>query len=155
MIGLHPTSVKETWKEELAQVERELKRGGYIGIGEIGIDLYWDKTFLEQQRQAFTAQLDLSLQYKLPVAVHARESFTEILDILESYRGKGLKGVFHAFTGTAEIAKLLIQYGFKLGIGGILTYKNSQLPEVIREIELDHILLGDRLTLSCSGSFPR
>jgi len=141
MIGLHPTSVKENFLNELSLVESELKSGNSIAVGEIGIDLYWDKSRFTEQEEAFRTQLDLALRYKLPVAIHARESFMEILGILKDYRGKGLEGVFHAFTGTNEIARQLTGMGFHLGIGGILTYKNSELPEVIRETELDYLIL--------------
>ncbi len=132
MMGLHPTSVKENYREELDRVEKELSRASYCAVGEIGIDLYWDKTHLKEQNIAFSAQLDLALKYNLPVAIHARESFDEILDILNGYKNKGLRGVFHAFTGTVDIAQDVVSRGFLLGIGGIITYKKSSLPDVIR-----------------------
>jgi len=141
MIGLHPTSVKDGYREELNIVESELGKGHYIGVGEIGIDLYWDKQHLSEQCQAFSDQLDLSLRFNLPVIIHARESFNEILEILQGYRNKGLKGIFHAFTGTPEIAWQVIEMGFLLGIGGILTYKNSTLHEVVRETDLKNLVL--------------
>jgi len=141
MMGLHPTSVKENYRDELDRVKEELEKGKYIGIGEIGIDLYWDKKYLKEQCIAFTTQLDLALKYHLPVIIHARESFAEILEAMEGYRNKGLKGIFHAFTGTNEIAKRLTDMGFILGIGGILTYKNSVLPDVVQEINLNMLAL--------------
>lgn len=141
MMGLHPTSVKENYREDLDRVEKELSQRSYCAVGEIGIDLYWDKTHLEEQNIAFSAQLNLALQYNLPVAIHARESFDEILDILNGYKDKGLRGVFHAFTGTVEIARDVISRGFLIGIGGIITYKNSSLPAVIQETDLSHIIL--------------
>jgi TatD DNase family protein len=141
MMGLHPTSVKDHYEKELEQVENELNKGSYCGIGEIGIDLYWDKDHLKEQCIVFSGQLDLALRYRLPVVIHARESFSEILDILEGYRNRGLTGVFHAFTGTVEIARQVTAMGFKLGIGGILTYRKSSLPEVIRETKLEHLVL--------------
>jgi len=141
MMGLHPTSVKNGYIRELLLVEQEVKMRRYVAIGEIGIDLYWDKEHLKEQQLAFSAQLDLALIHKLPVVIHARESFSEILDILEGYRNKGLNGVFHAFTGDVETAKTIIGLGFKLGIGGIITYKSSTLPEVVREIGIRHLLL--------------
>jgi len=141
MMGLHPTSVKDNYMEELDRVEKELSLRNYCAIGEIGIDLYWDKSHLKQQNIAFSAQLDLALIHGLPVVIHARESFGEILEILNGYRNKGLRGVFHAFTGTAEIALDVISRGFLLGIGGIITYKKSFLPDVIRETDLSHIIL--------------
>jgi TatD DNase family protein len=141
MMGLHPTSVKENYRDELEMVGREVERGMYVGIGEIGIDLYWDKSHIKEQCIAFAAQLNLALQYKLPVVIHARESFNEIMEILEGYSNKGLKGIFHAFTGTTEIAEQVISMGFKLGIGGILTYKNSTLPEVVQVANLNYLVL--------------
>jgi TatD DNase family protein len=141
MMGLHPTSVKDGYIRELLLVEQEVKMRRYVAIGEIGIDLYWDKEHLKEQQLAFSAQLDLALIHKLPVVIHARESFPEILDIVEGYRNKGLKGVFHAFTGDTEIARSIIGLGFMLGIGGIITYKNSTLPVVVREIGVEHLLL--------------
>jgi TatD DNase family protein len=141
MMGLHPTSVKENYREELDRVGQELSQGGYCAVGEIGIDLYWDKTHLKEQNIAFSEQLDLALKYNLPVAIHARESFSEILDILDGYKNKGLRGVFHAFTGTVEIALDVVSRGFLLGIGGIITYNKSSLPDVIHETELSQIIL--------------
>jgi TatD DNase family protein len=141
MIGLHPTSVKDNYREELRRVEKELSERSYCAIGEIGIDLYWDKTRLKEQNIAFSEQLDLALKYNLPVAIHARDSFDEILYILNGYRNTDLRGVFHAFTGTVEIAKDVISRGFLIGIGGIITYKNSFLPDVIRETDLSCIIL--------------
>jgi len=141
MMGLHPTSVKEGYREELGIIESELVKGQYIGVGEIGIDLYWDKQHLREQCLAFSYQLDLSITFNLPVIIHARESFSEIIEILQGYRKKGLKGIFHAFTGTPDIALQVIEMGFLLGIGGILTYKNSTLPDVIRETNLQHLVL--------------
>lgn len=141
MMGLHPTSVKENYREDLDRVEKELSQRSYCAVGEIGIDLYWDKSHLEEQNIAFSAQLDLALQYNLPVAIHARESFDEILEILNGYKDKGLQGVFHAFTGTVEIARDIINRGFLIGIGGIITYKKSSLPAVIQETDLSHIIL--------------
>jgi TatD DNase family protein len=141
MMGLHPTSVKDNFREELDRVEKELSRRSYCAIGEIGIDMYWDKTHLKEQNIAFSAQLDLALKYNLPVAIHARESFNEILYILNGFRNTDLRGVFHAFTGTVEIAQNVVSRGFLIGIGGIITYKNSSLPEVIQETDLSHIIL--------------
>ena len=141
MIGLHPTSVKANYREELKRVEYQLEHEHYIGIGETGIDLYWDKSSFKEQCLAFSRQIELSLTYRLPLIIHARESFSEILEILEKYKGNGLTGIFHAFTGTVETARQVIAMGFKLGIGGIVTYKNASLPEVLREIDLAHLVL--------------
>jgi TatD DNase family protein len=141
MMGLHPTSVKDNFRDELKRVELELRLHRYCGIGEIGIDLYWDKVHLKEQCLAFTAQLDLALEHKLPVVIHARESFGEILEILGNYKNKELRGIFHAFTGTVDIAKQVTAMGFMLGIGGIVTYKKSSLPDVIREIAMEWLVL--------------
>jgi TatD DNase family protein len=141
MMGLHPTSVKDNYRLELDRVTEELSQKRYCAVGEIGIDLYWDKTFLNEQNIAFREQLDLALKYNLPVAIHARESFDEILEILNGYKNKDLQGVFHAFTGTVEIAQDVISRGFLIGIGGIITYKKSSLPDVIRETDLSCIVL--------------
>jgi TatD DNase family protein len=141
MMGLHPTSVKAHYVKELEWVESELNKRSYCGIGEIGIDLFWDKGHVKEQCLAFSSQLDLALQHRLPVVIHARESFSEILDILEGYKNRGLTGIFHAFSGTVEIARQVIDMGFKLGIGGMLTYKKSGLPDVIRETDLKYLVL--------------
>jgi TatD DNase family protein len=141
MMGLHPTSVKADFADELQIMEYELKKRPYCAIGEIGIDLYWDKQHIKEQSLAFTRQLDMALQYELPVVIHARESFAEILEILEDYRDRSLTGIFHAFTGTPDIARQVTSMGFLLGIGGILTYKSSVLPDMIREIDLKYLVL--------------
>lgn len=141
MMGLHPTSVKENYRDELDHVKYELEQNFYVGIGEIGIDLYWDKSHFREQCEAFSFQLDLALKHNLPVVIHARESFDEIFEILEGYGNKGLTGIFHAFTGDVGIAERAISLGFKLGIGGILTYKKSTLPDVVRVTGLNHLVL--------------
>jgi len=141
-IGLHPTSVKEDYQNELALVKSELERRSFIAVGEIGIDLYWDKTFLSEQTKAFQQQLDWALEYKLPVIIHVRDSFSETMNALAPYKNKGLTGVFHSFTGTIEEAQEIIDFGgFKLGINGIVTFKNSGLAAVVEQIALKHILL--------------
>jgi len=141
-IGLHPTSVQEDFEAELALIESELKRRAWIAIGEIGIDLYWDKTFLSQQIKAFQQQIDWALEYKLPVIIHVRDSFRETMEALSPYRNSGLTGVFHSFTGTIDEAQEIITFGgFKLGINGIVTFKNSGLAAVVEKIDLKHILL--------------
>lgn len=141
MIGLHPTSVNESVESELLIVESELKKGGYIAIGEVGIDLYWDKTFFAQQEKALRKQIEWALEYKLPLAIHNRDAFDEISNILKDYRDLGLDGVFHCFTGSYEQAKWLIDFGFHLGIGGVVTFKNSKLPEVIAQVGLQKLVL--------------
>lgn len=141
-IGLHPTSVKENYREELALVKSELERRKWIAMGEIGIDLYWDKTFLTEQIIAFKQQIEWALKYNLPVIIHVRDSFRETMQVLKPYKNSGLRGVFHSFTGTIEDALEIIEFGgFLLGINGIVTFKNSGLAEVVKQIDLKQILL--------------
>jgi TatD DNase family protein len=141
MMGLHPTSVKDNYADEIFKIEQELEGHQFIAIGEIGIDLYWDKKHLKEQCIVFARQIDLARKYRLPVIIHARESYNEILDILSGYSSNELTGIFHAFTGTIDIAYKVIDLNFKLGIGGILTYRNSSLKDVVREIDLKNIVL--------------
>jgi TatD DNase family protein len=140
-IGLHPSSVKDNFKNELDILYTEIEKHKYYAIGETGIDLYWDKSRIREQCLAFTAQIELALKYGLPVIIHARESFPEIFEILSGYQKNALSGVFHAFTGTHEIAEQVIGFGFKLGIGGILTYNKSTLPEVVKAFGIEHFVL--------------
>ena len=141
-IGLHPTSVKENYLDELALVKSELERRKYIAIGEIGIDLYWDKTFLSEQIKAFHLQIEWALEFKLPVIIHIRDSFQNTLNAIRPYKNSGLTGVFHSFTGSIDEAHEIIDFGeFKLGINGIVTFKNSGLATVLEQIDLKHILL--------------
>lgn len=141
-IGLHPTSVKLDYKIELEKVRSELERRKYIAIGEIGIDLFWDKTFLNEQIEAFQQQIKWALEFDLPIIIHVRNSFNETITALEPFKGTTLKGVFHSFTGTIEEAQEIIAFGgFKLGINGIISFKNSGLASVINQIALEHILL--------------
>ena len=141
-IGLHPTSVKDDYKSELALVKSELERRKYIAVGEIGIDLYWDKTFYKEQVIAFQQQIEWALEYKLPIIIHVRDSFRETMEALKPFHGKGLKGVFHSFTGNIDEANEIIEFGgFMLGINGIATFKNSTLAETLRQVSLDNIIL--------------
>jgi len=141
MIGLHPTSVKENFESELEFIIAKANEGSFVAIGEIGIDLYWEKKFLNQQVVAFRKQLELSLALQLPVVIHARDSFDEIFEVLYDFKGTSLKGVFHAFTGgEGEIMKI-IEMGFLIGIGGIVTFKNSDLPRVIATAGINNIVL--------------
>ena len=141
-IGLHPTSVKENYIEELALIKSELERRSWIAVGEIGIDLYWDKTFLTEQIITFQQQIEWALEYKLPVIIHVRDSFSETMQALQSYRNLGLRGVFHSFTGSVEDAREIIEFGgFLLGINGIVTFKNAGLAETIKQIDLKHLLI--------------
>ena len=141
MSGLHPVYVKENYKEELEKVSLSLKNHKFIAIGEIGIDLYWDKTFLKQQQDAFEYQIRLAIANDLPIVIHSRESFDEIFEILDNENCKKLRGVFHCFTGSMNQAKRAIDLGFKLGIGGVVTFKNGGLDKFINQINLEHIVL--------------
>lgn len=142
MMGLHPTSVKENVEEELAIVEKLLKEKTFIAIGEIGIDLYWDKTFVQEQEEAFKFQVALAKKYNLPIVIHSRDSFDELLNLLDKIHTPELNGVFHCFTGTEKQAqKIINEYGFKLGIGGVLSFKNSGLADQIKNIGLEHFIL--------------
>jgi len=141
MMGFHPCYVKKDYKEQLTVIEKELREGKYAAVGEIGIDLHWDKTFFVQQQYAFREQIRWAIELKLPIIIHARESLPEIFQILDEEHREGLKGIFHCFGGTLADAQKIVSYGFKLGIGGAVTYKNSKLPEVLKNVELRHIVL--------------
>ena len=141
MSGLHPVSVKENYKDELALVVKSLEDHNYVAIGEIGIDLYWDKTFLKQQQDAFEYQIRLAIANDLPIVIHSRESFDQIFEILDNENCKKLRGVFHCFTGSMNQAKRAIDLGFKLGIGGVVTFKNGGLDKFIDQINLENIVL--------------
>ena len=141
MMGLHPTSVKENYQEELRQIESQLEREGIIAIGETGMDLYWDRSYLKQQEEVFHTQIAWAMELDLPLVIHARDSFTEIFDSLEKFGGPGLRGVFHSFTGTLEDLERALSFGFFIGINGIVTFKNSRLSEVVQAIPRDRLLL--------------
>jgi len=141
MMGIHPSSVKENYKEEIAQIEQWLAKEKIYGIGEIGIDLYWDKTFIKEQEIVFRQQLDWAVHYKLPAIIHMRKSFDEIYKIVREYKNTELYGIFHCYGGNIIQAKQLIDLGFSLGIGGVVTYKNSSLATVVNDIDLSHIVL--------------
>ena len=141
MSGLHPVDVKENFKEELEFVVNSLKSHSYVAIGEIGIDLYWDKTYLKQQQEAFEFQIRLAIKNDLPIVIHCREAFDEIFEILDKENCDKLRGVFHCFTGTLEQANRAIQLGFKLGIGGVVTFKNGGIDKFLNRIDLNHIVL--------------
>lgn len=141
MMGLHPCSVKDDFEAELAHVEEELSKRNFYAIGEIGIDLYWDKTTLEIQKIAFKRQIQLAKKYKLPIVIHCRESFDEIFEILETEKDDTLFGIFHCFTGTYEQALQAISYNMKLGIGGVVTFKNGKIDQFLNKIDLKHIVL--------------
>lgn len=137
-MGLHPSSVKENYKLELENIFKNSIN--YIGIGEIGIDLYWDKTYFKEQQIAFDYQLNFACENNLPVIIHSRNSIAEVLDILHTYITKSIKGVFHCFPGNYEDAKKIIDYGFYIGIGGIISYKNNNMLEVVCKAPIDYIL---------------
>jgi TatD DNase family protein len=141
MMGLHPTHVKDNYKDELNHVEEMLKKEKFCAIGEIGIDLYWDKSTLGIQQEAFRHQIKLAKLYKLPIVIHCRESFNEIFEVLEDEKSDDLFGIFHCFTGTIEQAHKAISYNMKLGIGGVVTFKNGKIDQFINQIDLKHIVL--------------
>ena len=141
MMGLHPTHVKDNYLEELKYVEEELFKRKFVAVGEIGIDLYWDKTHLPQQQEAFRKQIQLAKQYKLPIVIHCREAFDEIFEILEAEKSADLFGIFHCFSGTYEQALQAISYNMKLGIGGVVTFKNGKIDQFLNQIDLSHIVL--------------
>ena len=141
MMGLHPTSVKENYKEELKHVEDLLAQRKFCAIGEIGIDLYWDKSTLDIQIEAFRHQIHLAKQYQLPIVIHCRDAFDEIFQVLEEEKSDDLFGIFHCFTGTLEQAQKAISYNMKLGIGGVVTFKNGKIDQFLNKIDLKHIVL--------------
>ncbi len=141
MMGLHPCSVKENWKEELGHVEKFLSERTFAGVGEIGIDLYWDKTFVKEQEEVFRRQVELANHYKFPIIIHSRDSFEEIYSILLETKKEEPFGIFHCFTGTNDQAQRAIDLGFYLGIGGVLTFKNSGLDKVIEKVDLKYLVL--------------
>lgn len=141
MMGLHPTHVKEDYKEELCHVEDMLAKNRFVAVGEIGIDLYWDTSFLIQQQEAFRYQIGLAKQHRLPIVIHCRDAFDEIFEVLESEKGEDIHGIFHCFTGTEEQARRAISYNMKLGIGGVVTFKNGKIDTFLKNIPLEHIVL--------------
>jgi TatD DNase family protein len=141
MMGLHPCYVKENYLEELAHVETELAKRKFYAIGEIGIDLFWDKSFLKQQQQAFKHQIQLAKKHKLAINIHCREAFDEVFEVLESEKATDLFGIFHCFTGDFGQAKRAIDLNMKLGIGGVATFKNGKIDQFLNEIDLEHIVL--------------
>ncbi|MDB0022482.1 TatD family hydrolase [Flavobacteriaceae bacterium] len=141
MSGLHPTDVKKDFKDELEFVVNSLKTHDYIAIGEIGIDLHWDKSFLKQQQEAFRFQIRLAIKNDLPIVIHCREAFDEIFEILDKENCDKLRGVFHCFTGTLAQAKRAIDLGFVLGIGGVVTFKNGGIDKFLNQIDLKHLVL--------------
>jgi TatD DNase family protein len=141
MMGLHPCYVKENVHEQLSLIEEALHQHSCIAVGEIGTDLYWDKTFWTQQQQAFATQLNWAYELRLPVSIHSRESTREAINIIKNLKGKHPRGVFHCFSGTLEEAKEVIELGYALGIGGVVTFKKSGLDFLLSHIDLQHIVL--------------
>ena len=141
MMGLHPTSVKSNFEQELEHVKREFSKRHFFAVGEIGIDLYWDKSNLENQKKAFKIQIQLAKKYKLPIVIHCRDAFDEIFKILESENDDDLFGIFHCFTGTEEQANKAISFNMKLGIGGVVTFKNGKIDTFLNKIDIKNIVL--------------
>jgi TatD DNase family protein len=141
MMGLHPCYVKENYLDELNHIETELSKRKFIAIGEIGIDLFWDKSTLEIQKIAFKHQIQLAKRYKLPIVIHCRESFDEIFEVLESEKSDDLFGIFHCFAGNFEQAQQAISLNMKLGIGGVVTFKNGKIDQFLHQIDMKHLVL--------------
>ena len=141
MMGLHPTSVKENYLEELNSVKQWLDKRKFYAVGEIGIDLYWDTKYLQQQQDAFRKQIAWAKEKGLPVVIHIRDSFDEVFEILEELKGDQLRGIFHCFTGTLEQAEKALSFNMKLGIGGVVTFKNGKIDAFLNRIPLQHIVL--------------
>lgn len=141
MMGLHPTHVKENFEEELAHVKKWLDKRDFYAVGEIGIDLYWDTSFLQQQQDAFRQQISWAKEKNLPIVIHCRDAFEEVFEVLEEMKDDKLYGIFHCFTGNLEQAKKAISYNLKLGIGGVVTFKNGKIDAFLNEIPLENIVL--------------
>jgi len=142
MMGLHPTSVTDNYKDDLALMHDWFNKYKFCAVGEIGIDLYWDKTHLKEQQDAFRTQIKWAKEMKLPIVIHCRDSFDEIFEIMDELNDDDMRGIFHCFTGTVEQAMHIINYGnFKLGIGGVVTFKNSGLDKVVEQVDIKHLVL--------------
>ena len=141
MMGLQPEEVKEDYKEVLSMMEKELEHGIYVGVGEVGLDFYWDSTYEKQQLDAFETQLDWSKQLGLPLSIHCRNAFEKMVKILEKKQDGGLRGIMHCFTGTEEEAKVYLELGFHLGLGGVTTYKNCGVKDYLPNLPLNRIVL--------------
>lgn len=140
MMGIHPCSVTENYAAYLLTVEQELSTGKYIAVGEIGLDFYWEKTFIPQQEDAFVKQCEWAIKYNLPVSIHSRNATYRCIELIKQHQLKNLTGIFHCFSGSAEEAKEIIKLGMYLGIGGVLTYKNSNLPETLSHFSPEYIV---------------
>ena len=141
MAGLHPTHVKENFREELDIVEKQLNEKKFYAVGETGVDLYWDKSTLKIQQEAFRYQIQLAKNHQLPIVIHCRDAFDEVFEVLEQEKGEGLFGIFHCFTGTHEQALKALSYNMKLGIGGVVTFKNGKIDRFLDQIPLREIVL--------------
>ena len=142
MLGLHPTEVKADYREDLAQLKALLDRHPFVAIGEVGLDLYWDKTYKNQQIAALEEQIGWALERNLPLVIHSREAFEELYALFSHYKDTPIRGIFHSFTGTADEAQALLEFpGFMLGINGVVTFKKSTLPEVLREVPLSRVVV--------------
>ncbi len=142
MMGLHPCSVDANWELVLAKMRLLLEKRPYVAVGEIGIDLYWDKTFVTEQKEAFRTQINWAKELQIPIVIHARDSFPEIYEVLDQENDERLRGIFHCFTGNEQDVKKVLDYkGFLFGIGGVVTYKKSDLPETLKHIPLEKLLL--------------
>jgi TatD DNase family protein len=141
MMGLHPASVKENFLQELKVIEEYLSKRKFAAVGEIGLDFYWDTTFKQEQFEAFNRQMELALQHESPIVIHTRNAMKETIEAVKPFAAKGLRGIFHCFGDSYEAAKKIIAMGFYLGIGGVLTYKNANLGDAIKDIPLEHIVL--------------
>ncbi len=141
MMGLHPCAITKDFEKELYMVEEWLNKRKFIAVGEIGTDLYWDKTLLEEQKEAFRIQVGFAKQHKIPIAIHCRDSFEETIEMVEALKDENLTGVFHCFTGSVAEAKRVTDVGFYLGIGGVATFKNGGMDQVLPEIDLKHMVL--------------
>lgn len=141
MMGLHPCSVKENFKDEIAIIEQWINKRKFVAVGEIGLDFYWERTFIDQQYEAFTLQMELALKHDMPIVIHSRNAIKECIETVKPFAARGLKGIFHCFGDSLAYARQIIDMGFYLGIGGVVTYKKSGLAEVIKDIPLNHIVL--------------
>ncbi len=140
-IGLHPTDVDGNYKQQLSVIEQSIDPARHIAIGEVGLDLYWDKTYYREQCEALTTQIEWALEYNLPLIMHVRKAYAETFELLKQFRGRDITGVMHCFSGGIEEAKKAMELGFHIGIGGVITYKNSQLADIVEQIGLDRLLL--------------
>lgn len=141
MMGLHPCSVKADYEQELAIVKEWLEKRSFVAVGEIGIDLYWDKTFFEQQKKAFIQQAEWAIAYDIPIVIHSRESIDILIDLIKEINNPKLRGIFHCFTGDRAQAQSIIELGFLMGIGGVVTFKNGGLAETLSDIGIEHLVL--------------